>query len=301
MRTRIFTKRERAFIAANYLLLSGNDIATQLKCDGCVIRRYLKNNGLIVPREVTIRLKAAKMYGRTNITAEEDAFMKLHYLDMPYGSIGKVLGRADSVIKNRIARLGLIVPPEIVMQRVLDSRIKRGDTPANKGRKQAEYMDAETIAKTAATRFKKGNIPTQTHPEGDGAITIRHVHVERGERPYKFIRLSLGKWELLHKVNWEKINGPVPNGHCLWCRNDDTMNCDPDNWELITRRVNRIRNASWYKLDDNYIASMMSVRRPELRKELMKHPDLLELKRKEFLLTRAIKQQENGRTDEAGK
>lgn len=297
MSKRIFTEAEQAFIRENYLLLSGNDIGKHIKCDGGVVLRYLRNEGLVVPREVTIRLKAAKQYGRTNITAEEDAFMREHYLDMSYGSIGKVLGRADSVIKNRIERLGLIIPEEIIQQRVLDSRLKKGNVSFNKGKKQTDYMDAEAIARTAKTRFKKGNAPMQTHPDGDGAISIRQ---KKGERPYKFIRVSLGHWKLLQIVNWEKINRPVPKGHCLWCRNEDTMNCDPDNWELITRKENRLRNTGWNKLDDHYIATTMSVRQPELRKELMNHPDLLELKRQEFLLTRAIKQQENGRKERTG-
>lgn len=39
---------------------------------------------------------------------------------------------------------------------------KKGHIPTNKGKKQIEYMTPEGIEKTKATRFQKGQLPTNT-------------------------------------------------------------------------------------------------------------------------------------------
>ena len=41
----------------------------------------------------------------------------------------------------------------------------------NKGRKQTEYMSEEQLAKTKATRFKKGHVPKNHKPVGYERIT----------------------------------------------------------------------------------------------------------------------------------
>ncbi|OWK23941.1 hypothetical protein AJ87_26355 [Rhizobium yanglingense] len=40
-----------------------------------------------------------------------------------------------------------------------------------------------------------------------------------------------------HRWLWEKANGPIPEGHVLKCLDGDKTNCDPSNWELISREV----------------------------------------------------------------
>ena len=109
-------------------------------------------------------------------------------------------------------------------------------------------MTAQAIRKTKKTRFKKGDLPKNT--KYDGAITIRHNHKERGERPYKFIRVKQGKWELLHRYNWVKAHGSIPKNMVVVFKNGDTMNCEIDNLEIITKKENMLRNTIQRYPDD---------------------------------------------------
>lgn len=36
-------------------------------------------------------------------------------------------------------------------------------------------------------------------------------------------------------LNWERANGPLPVGHCLWFKDRNRQNCELSNLELITR------------------------------------------------------------------
>lgn len=41
------------------------------------------------------------------------------------------------------------------------------------------------------------------------------------------------RWRMVHLINWEAINGPVPDGHRLKCLDGDRGNTDPENWLSI--------------------------------------------------------------------
>jgi hypothetical protein len=43
------------------------------------------------------------------------------------------------------------------------------------------------------------------------------------------------RWIEKHRLLWEKIHGPIPKGHILKCLDGDRLNCDPSNWECVTR------------------------------------------------------------------
>lgn len=111
----------------------------------------------------------------------------------------------------------------------------------NKGLKQEEYMDPETIERTKATRFKKGNKPDNT--KYDGAISVRHMDAGDHHIPYKFIRISEGEWVLYHRHIWEKEHRAIPEGMILAFRDGDQMNCSLENLELITMEENMRRNS----------------------------------------------------------
>ena len=39
-------------------------------------------------------------------------------------------------------------------------------------------------------------------------------------------------WMPLHILEWERVNGPLPAGHCLWFKDGDRLNVDVANLEL---------------------------------------------------------------------
>lgn len=122
------------------------------------------------------------------------------------------------------------------------TRFKKGHESFNKGIPQEEWMSEESIEKTKATRFKKGDKPHNT--KWDGAVTIRHSHKERGAPPYMWIRVDEGEWKQYQHYLWEEENGPIPDDKILVCKDGDTLNPHPDNWELITREENIRRNSN---------------------------------------------------------
>lgn len=45
------------------------------------------------------------------------------------------------------------------------------------------------------------------------------------------------RWRAVHLVEWEAVNGPIPEGHALKCLDGNRLNTAPSNWELIPRAV----------------------------------------------------------------
>ena len=280
------------FIRSNYLKMSRREIGNVIGIGEGVIGRYLKRNHLTVPREVSTSFRIRKNF--KPFTASEDSFINGHISHKSIKWISKELHRTSGYVSKRAKELG---HQFLIRKKALDSRIKKGTSPPNKGKKQTEYMSPEAIKKTEGTKFKKGDMPHNCYREV-GKIVVR----ERPKETYKFICVEIGKGRMLHIVNWEKINGPIPIGHCLWCKDGDTLNCDPSNWEMITRKENLRRN----NLSDSAIASKLARIKagrqgnfidPEAKKEYLRHPDLLQLKREQLMLNREINESRNKSRD----
>ncbi len=169
--------------------------------------------------------------------AEEQKIIK-EYLEKPVKRLADELGVSFGRIERFLKKRNLVIPRDIIEQRIKDSQLKKGSVPPNKGKKQTEYMTAEAIERAAKTRFKKGNEPVNT--SYDGCISIRWG---KSKRPYKFIRLSKGKWQLLHRKIWEEKNGKIPKRHVLAFKDGNTMNCDISNLELVSFEENMYRNS----------------------------------------------------------
>lgn len=126
---------------------------------------------------------------RTSFTPEQDQFLKENYMEMPAKRMARKIGKSEFGTFNRMRILGIQAPIE-KRREWKQAGLKKGHG-WNKGMKQEEYMSDESIASTKKTRFKKGNIPPNTSTDGD--LSLR-------SDGYIWTRLSLGKWELLHRV-----------------------------------------------------------------------------------------------------
>lgn len=113
-------------------------------------------------------------------------------------------------------------------------RFKKGQIPLNKGTKMPEHV----YEKVKRTMFKKGHVPACAKAS-DGVITVRR---DTFGRAYKFIRVSLGKWVPLHVHLWEQANGKLPKGMIVAFKDKDSMHCEIDNLEIITKAENMMRN-----------------------------------------------------------
>ncbi|MBS3993146.1 MAG: HNH endonuclease [Bacteroidetes bacterium] len=239
----VITPEIAAYIKANYLKQSGVSIAKKFGIEKGVVYRFQKNENLVIPAELKIKfrlnafLKATK--GTTNFTKEEDAFIKENYLKIPVKTMANIIGRSGSGITGALERMNLTIPQQLADERKKMGMFRKGQIPANKGKKQTEYMTAKGIENSKATRFKKGNLPHNSVGISNGDIRIRAD--KRGVK-HKYIRVKLGIWVQLQVYNWEQKFGPVPKGYILRFVDNDTMNCAPENLELITRKEHIAKN-----------------------------------------------------------
>jgi hypothetical protein len=167
---------------------------------------------------------------------------------------------------------------------------KKGHQTWNKGMKGLKFPGSER------TQFKKGHTPGNTLY--DGAITIHTDWNGRHDyRRYKWIRLGKMKWKMLHVVIWEHFYGSVPSGHIVVFANGDQMNCRLDN----LRCISRAQHAAETRNKDGYIAKCLAAVHGfgkggydrDLYVELLKHPELLDAKRKELQLRRLVGKEED--------
>lgn len=186
-------------------------------------------------------------------TKKELDFIRANYLDLPYKTIGRMLGVGGNRIKKTIERLGLEVPKDLIEQRRKDSCFKKGQPAFNKGKKLEDYMDEKAIKKVKRTQFKRGHSPHNT--KYDGCISIRK---DTGTGIYyKYIRLAKGKWELLHRVVWEKETGEkLKSEDIIAFKDGNQKNCEFSNLKKINREENMIRN-SWIEIPEELVPTMV--------------------------------------------
>ncbi|MFY0628715.1 MAG: HNH endonuclease [Reichenbachiella sp.] len=281
----VITSSIAQYIHANYLNQSGVSMARQFGISKKAVQRYMRTSGLKVSREKQLEFRSAALKGRTNYSAADDEYIRDHYLTLPIKTIATNINRSFTGVMSALNRMGLTVPEDVRQKNIAKGRIKPGNVPFNKGKKITDILSPEQLERVKETWFKNGHLPVNTLH--DGAITTR-VDSSTGI-PYRYIRISLGNWELLHKVIWQKENGDIPKSHCLRFINGNSLDTCLENLELITQKENYIRNAGSVNLTDSMTAFYMSPKDPEMRAELLKHPELIELKRNQLNLNRKIK------------
>ncbi len=147
----------------------------------------------------------------------------------------------------------------------------------------------------------------------DGAITIRYdVSPKTGKRtPYKYIRLTKGKWDLYHRHLWKKHNGPIPAKHVIIFKDGNSLNCILENLDCITMAENARRNTNRekfkqtlalqkeegehpsYNLTDSYILGIVAKGNKQTKKLITEeYPEIIQAKRAQLQLNRKIKHHE---------
>lgn len=192
-------------------------------------------------------------------TTAEDSRLRELYATLSAAECAVQLGRTQSSVQMRVSTLGLSKSPEWIAERTRqrwaegrheNSRAKqfrRGGNPMNKGRPQSEWMSAESIKRTMATRFKPG------HLGGKAAEKVQPIGALRVTRDGQLQRkvnndLPLQRrWVAVARLVWEAANGPVPTGHVVRFK-DGRQRHDPaeitaDVLECVTRAENMRRNS----------------------------------------------------------
>lgn len=121
-----------------------------------------------------------------------------------------------------------------------DTRFKKGQEAHNKGK---PFIAG---GRSSETQFKKGHKPHNYKPVG--AI----IYDKDG---YKVIKVSdegrqRDKWCYLHRNNWEKAYGEIPQGHIVIFLDGDKENCNLDNLALIDRREHGVMTRQRLRTSD---------------------------------------------------
>lgn len=120
----------------------------------------------------------------------------------------------------------------------LTGQFKKGNVAHNKGKKQIEYMSQESIERTKATRFKKGNNPKNYRPVGSERITKDgYIEVKVADP---------NKWETKNKIIYKQYYGDIPKGHKVIYADGNKLNNDINNLILVSDNEELIMNK--YKL-----------------------------------------------------
>ena len=271
-----FSPAEETFIRNQYPEHGLSWVSNELGKPATQIKTFVTNN------------KIVRINYKHKWTDTELEKLKQDYPHRRTDVIASEMGLAYHVVTSRAHRIGLkksdafLRSPEcnrLDGKKGSSFRFEKGHTPANKG----VSMSEELRDKVKGTWFKPEHLPANI--KYDGYISTR---IDSHGHPYQYIRIEKGKSVLLHRHNWEKVNGPIPADKILRARDNDSLNCDPDNWELIDRAEHLGKNSGREELTDNYILAKLTHRAPHLKAALSQMPELIELKRTQIKLKRTI-------------
>ena len=166
-------------------------------------------------------------------TPKEDARLTELYQHHKLADIAQLMGRTISSVANRRHTLGLERTPE-QQARIGDGRFTKGSSPWNRGK-----AGWQAGGRSTETQFKKGNSPSNTwRPIGAERTTKDGILF----RKVSDTGVKRADWRAVHVMSWEAVNGPVPGGHFLVCKDGNRDNRDAENWEPVTRAENMRRN-----------------------------------------------------------
>lgn len=167
-------------------------------------------------------------------TKRQLSYLAQHYADQLAEDIARRVKHSVGSVYQKARQMRLSKSPEFLARcgrKAADSdgarrnRFTPGMTPANKGRRQSEYMSAEGIAASSLTRFKAGH-----RPHNQREVGTECVHSDG----YVYLRIESGCVPK-HRHVWEQAHGPVPDGHVVAFRDGNRQNCSLDNLQLISR------------------------------------------------------------------
>lgn len=205
-------------------------------------------------------------------THAEHEYIRAHYLTETNAQIGAALGRTATSINWQMHKLKLSrgrkkwspeeieklramapgvsraelakhfnVPENILVAAMknrkitcgLNTRFKPHGVSWNKGKKLPPEKITEAMKRNW---FTKGHRPHNTGKNGD--VSTR----TSGKMKYKWIRISKNNWELLHRHNYKKFIGTIPDTHFVTFKDGNTLNCDPKNLKLEGIQEHMARN-----------------------------------------------------------
>lgn len=156
-----------------------------------------------------------------------------------------------------------------------DGRFRKGNVPANKGRKGYSPPGSEK------GWFRKGGESPNTRPlyserwdnlsDEKGKTPVLMIKVP-GAAPYASQRRAGAhqstRWVRKAVWVWEHDNGPVPSGHAIVQLDGDPANCQPANLDCVPRATLAMLNCPWSAAPAGPDSNPVRIRVAQVRAEI---------------------------------
>lgn len=270
-----WTPEQEAVFRAEYATTDTRELAAKIGKTYTAVKSAATAQGL---------KKATGCHGKKMWNVVDDNLVRFNYPTGDLQKLCEVLGvsfkalyqRAKSLKVARDTELVAAKNKELALKAGVNTRFVKGIVAHNKGRKQSEFMTPEAIARTAATRFGKGNMPHNTKPIGYerfGKVGYVEVKVRDGCKQKNYVAK--------HRLVYEAHFGAIPEGMIVEFADGNVHNLAPENLRLSTRAENAERN----RLKGPAIAKrFFGVSHDKAEAFANDYPDLIELKRKTMSL-----------------
>lgn len=133
----------------------------------------------------------------------------------------------------------------------LTGYFEKGHISFNKGKKWDEYLSKEKQERCRTTTYKKGEMPLNHREIGSERINI-----------YGYTEIKIAepnKWDLKHRVIYEKKYGKIPEGYCLIFLDGNKQNIELSNLKLVSRHEELIMNEKNLFFDNKEITNTGSL------------------------------------------
>lgn len=189
------------------------------------------------------RRKAHQAAGAPIWNKQRLALLKKHYPTMPGNELAALLGIRVSQLYARAVKMGIKKDREALRRHNVERvralresgrahRFKKGNVPPNKGIK-----GWQAGGRAAETQFKPGKRPHTYKPIGSLRENDGYLYVKLSDHGY-----VPADWIPLHRAEWERLNGPLPEGYIVLFKDGDKRNFAADNLVAISKADNMRRN-----------------------------------------------------------
>lgn len=175
------------------------------------------------------------MRKKTVWTRERCEILRSLYHNTLNRELAEMLGVSERAVSGQACKMRLKKDQEFMAARSKLGQFKKHHTPFNKGRKQKDWMPAESIDSSKKTRFKKGRIPHNTKQD-------YYERIDDGG--YIYIKAPGSKKMVLkHRWIWEQHHGKIPKGYNIQFKDGNRLNCDIENLYIISRNEQMKQNS----------------------------------------------------------
>lgn len=197
------------------------------------------------------------MVNKMRWTQQEDELIRQHYPYCTSAEMCEILkGRTGVAISARAYKLRVKKTVEYIKNAPNSGRFCKGMIPYSKGKKWEEFMSEESIKKCQKTHFRVGNKPHTYLPVGTEMVISGYTYVKVADTARA---RKCDNWKLKHRMLWESVNGPIPEGYNIQFKDGNPSNIRIDNLYMVSRQE-QMKSNSFANLPDDARRVLQAVR-----------------------------------------